>query len=383
MTARIYETDGHCHRFTATVLSCEPLENGFGVTLSQTAFFPEGGGQYADTGTLGGVAVTDVQMVNDTPLHKTAAPLPVGAEVVGEIDWEQRFSRMQHHSAEHIISGLVYQHHGLHNVGFHLGTVDTTLDFDGELSREQLIAIEREANSIVAQCLPLIVSFPTPEELATMTYRSKKPLDGAVRIITVPNVDVCACCAPHLTHTGEIGGIKLTEHIRYKGGVRVHMLCGNAAFAAFERLYQASLAAASALSVKTDELPEAVARLLLAREEDKHKLAAAHREWAAQKATTLPENQPFCGVFLPESDTDTLQRLVNAAVEKGNRIAAALVGDDKNGWVGVIGSEQVDLKTTAQKLREGLNARGGGSPTRWQGRLAATEAEITAFLQSL
>ena len=216
-----------------------------------------------------------------------------------------------------------------------------------------------------------------------MTYRSKKPLDGAVRIITVPNVDVCACCAPHLTHTGEIGGIKLTEHIRYKGGVRVHMLCGNAAFAAFERLYQASLAAASALSVKTDELPEAVARLLLAREEDKHKLAAAHREWAAQKAATLPENQPFCGVFLLEADSDTLQRLVNAAVEKGNRIAAALVGDDKNGWVGVIGSEQVDLKAASAKLREGLNARGGGSPTRWQGRLAATEAEITAFLQSL
>ena len=380
MTARLYETDGHCRRFDAVVTACEPRGDRFAVELDRTAFFPEGGGQYADTGTLDGVAVTDVQLENGRLWHYTEAPLSVGNTVAGEIDWEQRFARMQHHSGEHIVSGLVHRLFGLDNVGFHLGHHDTTLDFNGELTREQLMDIERRANAVVCANLPVVVTFPTDEELETLPYRSKKELDGAVRIVTIPEVDVCACCAPHVTLTGEIGGIKLLAAIRYKGGMRVHMLCGATAFAAFETLYREASAAAVALSAKTEELSLAVDRLMAAKEEALHAAAALRRELAANQAAALPSGEPLCAVFLPKAEGDTLQKLVDAALEKDNTLAAAFAGDDTAGWVGVIGSDRVDMRALGGRLRAELDARGGGSPTRWQGRIAATKAAITALL---
>lgn len=383
MTARIYETDGHCRRFETVVTACEPREGGFAVELSRTAFFPEGGGQYADTGVIDGVAVTDVQIIDEHLWHYTAAPLAVGQTVTGEIDWEQRFSRMQHHSGEHIVSGLVHALFGLNNVGFHLGNQDTTLDFDGELTREQLMDIERRANDVVAANQPIIVTFPTPDALSALPYRSKKELTGEIRIVTIPGVDICACCAPHVTATGEIGGIKLLDAMRYKGGVRVHMQCGNAAFAAFEGLYQQASAAAAALSVKTEELAGAVDRLLAQKEELTRTAAALRRELAAKEAAMLPEGELLCARFLPEADSATLQALVNAAVEKQNRIGAAFAGSDTNGWVGVIGSETVEMNALATALRTRLNGRGGGRDTRWQGRIAASQTAITAVLTEL
>ena len=231
MTEKMYELDSYCSEFTATVEECHLYESGYAVRLSRTAFFPEGGGQAADPGLLCGLDVRDVQIVDGEIWHYLDAPLTVGETVKGALDWETRFFRMRHHTAEHIVCSIAHRWYGFNNVGFHLGSEDVTLDLDGELTREQIDAIEDEANRVVAANVAVTATIPTAEELAQATYRSKKELDGDVRLVTIEGVDCCACCAPHVARTGEIGLIKLLDFIRYKGGVRIHLLCGDAALA--------------------------------------------------------------------------------------------------------------------------------------------------------
>ena len=220
-TARLFDADSHLFVFDATVLSCEPLAGGeYAVILDKTAFFPEGGGQDADRGTLGGVLVRDVQVSADGVIcHTLPAPLSPGAVVRGEVDAAVRLERMQCHSGEHLVSGAVYAQYGFHNVGFHLGDEDVTLDFDGVLTREQLNGIEDTVNRYIRACLPVLAFYPAPEELATLQYRAKLALTENVRIVEIGDGDLlcdrCACCAPHVRNTGEIGLIKLLDCIHY------------------------------------------------------------------------------------------------------------------------------------------------------------------------
>jgi len=196
MTEKLYELNSYCKTFTATVLECHPDRDGYAVRLDSTAFFPEGGGQAADPGTLNGVPVTDVQMADGDIWHYTAAPLVVGETVEGALDWEIRFARMQHHTAEHIVCGIAHRWHGLTNVGFHLGSEDVTLDLDGELNRQQIDAIEDEANRVVWANRTVTPTIPTAEELATITYRSKKELEGDVRLVTIDGVTAAPVVRP-------------------------------------------------------------------------------------------------------------------------------------------------------------------------------------------
>ena len=226
-TEKLFYNDSHLSKFTAMVLECEPYEKKEGcyaVELDRTAFFPEGGGQYADTGKLEDAKVSDVREKNGRILHITDQPFEAGEIVEGEIDWETRFMKMQQHTGEHIVSGIVHARYGFNNVGFHLGTEDCTMDFDGEISKEALQEIELEANRAVWKNLTIEVSYPSKEELEELDYRSKIEIEGQVRIVTGPGYDVCACCAPHVNYTGEIGMIKLVNMINYKGGERITML---------------------------------------------------------------------------------------------------------------------------------------------------------------
>ena len=186
MTERLYYEDAHMRTFTARVASCAPGKHGFDVVLDRTCFYPEGGGQAGDTGLLGGVRVTDTHERDGEVVHYCESPLEVGAEVAGEIDWDARFERMQLHSGEHILSGLAHKHFGYENVGFHMGADFVTIDFNGMLDDAQLAMLEREANEAVWQDLPVEVTYPSPEELKTIPYRSKKELTGQVRIVTIP-----------------------------------------------------------------------------------------------------------------------------------------------------------------------------------------------------
>lgn len=230
MTEKLFYADAHMRKFTARVLSCEERGGRFAVTLDRTAFFPEGGGQGGDTGALGGVRVTDTREEKGEIVHFCDAPLVPGTEVTGELDGETRFARMQIHSAEHLVSGHAHTLWGCENIGFHMDEYGATIDFDREIDAEQLLRLERLANEDVWKNLPINILWPTEEELAAMPFRQKKALAMPVRIVEVPGVDLCACCAPHVSFTGEIGLIRLKDRMRHRGGVRFTMLAGRAAY---------------------------------------------------------------------------------------------------------------------------------------------------------
>ena len=258
----LYYQTPYVKEFDAIVTACRPAKHGFEVELSQTGFYPEGGGQPSDTGRIGEVHVTHVEEKHGVVVHETDAPLEVGSTVHAAIDWEQRFSNMQQHTGEHIISGLIHAAYGYDNVGFHMGHDEVTVDLNGPLNWEQLKEIEKKANAVVWANLPVQVTYPGEEELKTIDYRSKKELTGQVRIVEIPGADICACCGTHVHTTGAVGQIKVVGVQKYKSGVRVSILCGRRALAYENAMLDQAKAAGHALSVPTEELSGAVERML-------------------------------------------------------------------------------------------------------------------------
>ena len=377
MTEKLYELDSYIQTFTATVLECRPHGSGYAVRLDRTAFFPEGGGQAADNGTLGGVTVTDVQIADGEVWHYTDAPLAVEDTVEGALDWDTRFTRMQHHTAEHIVCSIAHRWHGLTNVGFHLGSEDVTLDLNGELTREQINAIEDEANRVVWSNAAVMTSVYTPAEAAGLTYRSKKEIDGDLRLVTIEGVDCCACCAPHVSRTGEIGIIKLLDFIRYKGGVRIHLVCGQAALEDYRLRYAQSAEISAKLSVKQNNLTTAVERLIAEKDAFKLSLREANRRVAdLTVAAVAPTDAP---VFFIGSDwdTDTMRRMVNGLTARCGGLCAVYSGTD-GAYTYVMGGTDA-LREAALEMNGALNGRGGGDYRQVQGRVQTTAAEITAY----
>lgn len=381
MTEKLYELDSYIRSFTASVEECRSCENGYAVRLSRTAFFPEGGGQAADPGTLGGVSVNDVQIVDGDIWHYVSTPLAVGEEVEGILDWDTRFSRMRHHTAEHIVCGIAHRWYGMENVGFHLGSEDVTLDLDGELTREQIDAIEDEANRVVAANVAVTATVPTAEELEKAIYRSKKELDGDVRLVAIDGVDCCACCAPHVARTGEIGPIKLLDFIRYKGGVRIHLLCGDAALADYRLRYTQSAEISAKLSVKQRDITLAVDRLISERDGLKLALRAANRRIAdMQVAMVEPTEKPMY-LIGDDWDVETLRRVVNGLTARCGGLCAAYSGLD-GVYQYVLGGTG-DVKAATAQMNDALNGRGGGDHRQSQGRVQASADEIAAFWRDL
>ncbi len=379
MTERLYENDSYCRRFTATVVTCRAHYEGYAVQLDRTAFFPESGGQPSDTGWLDGIDVTAVSIDGQTIWHHTAAPLTVGETVTGEIRWDERFRRMQKHSAEHILAGLIHRQYGFENVGFHLGSQDVTLDMSGELTRAQLDAIEEEANHIVGENHPIHTTIPTAEELPGLTYRCKKEIDGPLRIVTIEGVDCCACCAPHVASTVEIGIIKILDVIRYKGGVRIHMQAGLDALPDYRMRYEQTAAAAALLSVKQDALTHAVERLLTERDGLKGALRDANRRLARMQALCVELTDDAVCLFGAEWDAETMRELVNTLSTRCGGICGAFTAAE-DGHRYVIGGKG-DIPAFCRRLHEALGGRGGGSAVMQQGRVCATEQQIRAFFE--
>ncbi len=381
MTGRIYERDAYCRAFEAVVVSCAECEGGFAVELDATAFFPEGGGQAADVGRLADATVQDVQIVDDRILHYVDKALAVGASVRGEIDWDTRFLRMQKHTGEHIVSGIVHRLYGYDNVGFHLGSEDVTLDFNGELTREQLDEIETLANQAVWANVPVTTRICDDAELQTVSYRSKKAIDGAVRLVTIEGYDVCACCAPHVARTGEIGIIKLLDAMRYKGGMRIHMQCGMDALADYRMRYEQTAAVASALSVKQNEVRAAVARLNAQLDEQGRQIKALKRKLALSAVASVPPTDGDVCLITEPQDADTVQEMAQALTARCGGVCAVFSGDDAAGYQYVI-MGGTDLLTLSQRLREQFGARGGGSAQRVQGRVQTSADAIRAFFDN-
>lgn len=381
MTEKLFYEDSHLKQFTAVVQECLKSGDRYQVVLNRTAFFPEGGGQYADTGMLEAVHVLDVQEKDGTIYHLTDGELIPGTEVTGRIDWEERFMKMQQHTGEHIVSGLVHARFGYRNVGFHLGTTDCTMDFSGEIKKEERLEIELEANKAVIQNLDVIVTYPSVEELESLEYRSKIEIEGQVRIVTIPGYDVCACCAPHVSKTGEIGQIKLTNVQRYKGGVRVTMLCGFRALADYNRKLQAARQISAALCAKEDETAEAVVHLQEECAQWKQRVLNLQKDLLSYKAKAVDDTEDAVCLFEPELEGEAPRFLMNQVLDAGHGVCAVFSGGKDENYRYVIGSRQLDLRKLVKELNMEFQGRGGGKPEMVQGSLHGKQDELRVWMK--
>lgn len=377
-TEKLFYEDSHRKEFDAVVRACLPDGDKYRIVLDRTAFFPEGGGQYADTGDLGGVEVIDAREKEGVVYHITREPLAEGTKVHGRINWEERFEKMQQHSGEHIISGLVHEQFGYNNVGFHLGSDYCTLDFDGPITREQLKEIERKANGAVFENVDIEVSYPTKEVLASLDYRSKIEIEGQVRIVTVPGYDVCACCAPHVKKTGEIGLIKLVNMMNYKGGERITMLCGYRTLADYDRKDESAKAISAALCAKETDIAQAVDHLKAEQMSLKGKLASLQQKMVAYQAREIDVSEDVVTVFDRELTGNAPRELMNRLLSRGAKVCAVFAGTDGDGYRYVIGSHTEDVRPLCKRLNGAFSGRGGGKPEMVQGSLTGSEEAVRA-----
>lgn len=376
MTEKLFYQDGYMKTFTATVIACEQAGEHYKVVLDRTAFFPEGGGQSGDIGTLDGVQVVDTQEQDGLIFHETEGPLPVGEKVEGALDWKERFVRMQQHSGEHIVSGLVNRLYGYDNVGFHLGKDDVTMDFNGVLTKEQVKEIEYLANEAVFRNIEIQTLCPTEEELKEMTYRSKIEIEGQVRIIRIEGYDCCACCAPHMHRTGEIGLIKLTNVQNYKGGVRISMLSGFRALADYNEKETSVKNIAVSFSAKEHEVCDAVEHLKEEKQSLKQEISKLQMQLLTYKAMEIPEGEKAVCLIESGLSGNEPRELVNLVLDRNVEICAVFAGNDAAGYRYVIGSKSVDTRNAAKLVNAKFHGRGGGKPEMVQGSAVGSGEEI-------
>ncbi len=381
MTEKLYYSDSHLREFTALVTSCEETKKGWLVTLDRSAFFPEGGGQPADTGSIGYARVLDVHIRDGEIYHTVDRPLYPGGSHRCALNWEQRLRRMQNHSGEHILSGLIWREFGFDNVGFHMGPGCMTMDYSGELSREELSRVEALANEAVRADLPLKIWYPEPEELAELSYRSKLDLTENVRIVEIPGIDRCACCAPHVSRTGEVGLIKILTAERHRGGVRITALCGMDAYELAARQQEHVTAVSGLLSLPREQIVSGVERALELQAKQKERIAALSSELARLRAESQEKTEENLVLFDNVLDEIAQRELVNLLVPKCP-VAAVFSGSDREGWRYVVGSGSVDLRRHSRTINAGIQGRGGGSPQMIQGRASADSETIRAFFRA-
>lgn len=381
MTEKLYENDSYIKEFDAAVLDCVPEgPKHWAVELDRTAFFPEGGGQSADTGWLGDGRVYDVQIRENRIWHYTDVKRILGEKVHGKICWENRFSNMQQHSGEHIFSGLVHRHFGYDNVGFHLGSQAVTMDFNGVLTPEDIYRIETEVNGAIVQNVPIYVSYPDKEALKDLEYRSKIQIQGQVRLITVEGYDVCACCAPHVAHTGEIGLLKVTDFEKYKGGTRVSILCGFRALENYRRILDELRDISRRLSAPLGSVAESVVHKLEELDELRQKNVELTGRLIEKDIEGIPEDQENVWFFKEAMEMPAMRKAVNLALEKVDGCGGIFCGNDTDGYKYIIGTRTKDARTLAAALKEAFGARGGGSAQMVQGAVAASAEAIQTVL---
>ena len=379
MTEKLYYADAYLTRFTAAVRNCAAGKQGWEVTLDRTAFYPEGGGQPGDTGTLGGVRVTDTHEKNGEIVHFCDGPLAPGAPVAGEIDWDRRFDHMQQHSGEHIVSGLICQRYGCNNVGFHLGSDTVVIDFDFPIPAEDLPEIELAANRVLWENRPFVVTHPSPEELKTIPYRSKKELSGDVRLVECPGADLCACCGTHVNSAGEIGIIKLLSLKAFREGVRIEMLSGKRAYGYVCMTAAQNHAVSVLTSAKPGETAAAVERLQGELAAVRYRAVGLENRLFSRIAAEMAGRGDAL-LFEADLSPDALRRLCEAVSAVCGGRCAVFSGADETGWKYAVGAAEGEVRAFVKEMNAALNGRGGGKqPGFAQGSVAASRGEIEAF----
>ena len=384
--SELFYRDPYVREFQAKVLSCVQGKKNFEVILDDTAFYPEGGGQPADLGTLGGARVCDVRRKNGQVIHYVDRALGAGETVTGKLDWERRFDNMQNHTGEHLFSGLVHRKFRYENVGFHMADDVITVDFNGEITPGQLEELEKEANAAIVAAIPVSVSFPGADELAAMDYRSKKELTGKVRIVDIPGYDRCACCGTHVRNTAEIGVLKCLTLTRHRGGVRIEFVCGARALRDYGRRVAQTQEISQLLSAKPLEVAPAVVKLLKEIEEKDHKIADANaRYFTARESSLAPEGNLMLAIDEGLSPLE-IKLFCNALAASGKAPSVAVLSRNPAAgvWNYAMHSVAQDLRAASRGLNQRLSGRGGGSSTYVQGSFGAEIGEIRqALLEAL
>ena len=377
-TEKLYYLDPFIQEFPASVLSCEPGKNGYEIVLDRTAFYPEGGGQPADHGTLGTANVTDVHEKNGVIFHICDKPVEIGEMVFGRIDWVRRFDHMQQHSGEHILSGILCRDYHCDNVGFHMGAETVTIDYNADLTLEQVLEAERKANAVIWADEEVEIDYPTPEELEALDYRSKKELTGKVRIVTFPAADCCACCGTHVLRAGQVGLVKVLSCQKFREGVRIEILCGRRALDYLGKTYEQSRAIGQRLSVKPVDTLCAVERL-------ESELAAAKQRMArleeAVFASIAQENAGRGNVVLFQMPMkgDSARKLADAVARECGGLAAVFAGEGGQYAYALVHGGGEDITPLVKEMNRALNGRGGGRGGFAQGSVQAEEAAIRDF----
>ncbi len=371
MTIKLYDENAYIKEFDATVLSVSETEKGFKTELDRTAFFPEEGGQTPDKGTIEGIEVSYVEIKGDTIFHYLEKPLLAGAKVHGIIDWDHRFRNMQMHSGEHVFSGLIYEKYGYNNVGFHLSDNSATMDYDGKLSKEEVLLLEKKANEVIYQNVVIKAEYPDKEALEALEYRSKKALSGPIRIVTVEGVDVCACCAPHVKSTGEIGILKIQSVENYKGGVRINYLCGFRALEEYERKLETLREISRALSAKPGEEIDKITKLSEDLKQALFELTALkYKNIKADIERNYDEEKSAKGFYvLSRDEASCMKYALSELLNSYNECAFVFAGDDENGYRYMAEAKVGDLLEIASLYKEKYGAKGGGRPNSIQGTL--------------
>ncbi len=380
MTEKLYYRDAYIKEFSARVLMCGKTDGGFDTVLDKTAFFPEEGGQSADTGEISGVRVLDVREEDGVIHHITDGELKVGREVLGKIDFNVRFEKMQCHTAEHILCGIIHKLYGYENVGFHLSDCEVVFDIDGVLTYEELTRVREIANRAVYENKEVTAYFPDASELSSLTYRAKLELTENVRIVNIDGYDSCACCAPHVSRTGEIGTIAITGVEKHRGGTRIFMLAGKRA----ERDYAERCRVARRISALTSEpqatIDTAVEKLVKECENLRQNLKSARLREAELRAQIMEKIDKNAVVLLSDFNIPELIAFSNSALSKVGGILVLLSGTDGN-FKYVISSRTVDLRVLAKDINSALSGRGGGKPEMLQGSFASSLSEIKSYFE--
>ena len=384
MTQRLYYDDVYMKEFDAKVLRCEASGSNWKIVLDRCAFYPEGGGQSGDRGILADPAsdrmiqVADTQEEGEDIVLVCDAPVPEGSSVRGTLDWEYRFDRMQNHSGEHIISGLIHTRLGYNNVGFHMSADRMTIDLDGEISEEVLREIEQKANEIVWSNVPVRIDTYTEEEAEEIEFRSKRELHGQIRVVSIPGADVCACCGTHVAFTGEIGPIRIVSHVRFKGGIRMELMCGRWAYLYMTEVFRQNHQVSVLMSSKMLETAGAVTKLLDDQTQLKGRMIGLFYEQIERKADELAGTGDVL-IFAQNYTPVLVQKLTARVMEKTDSAVFSFAGNDEEGYKYAVGQTGGDLKAFVKDMNEKLSGRGGGKPFFLQGSVSSDLESIVKF----
>ena len=373
-TKKLYYENCHLQAFSATVISCTKTPKGYAILLDSTAFYPEGGGQACDLGTLNDANVLDVQEQGEQVVHLCDKAL--SGTVTGTIDWTRRFDLMQQHTGEHILSGLIHKKFGYHNVGFHIGSDVMEVDFDGPISWEELMELEEKANQAVWENLSVQVSYPAPETLAAIPYRSKKALNWPVRIVEIPGYDICACCGVHTAYTGEVGIVKVLSCVKFHQGVRIQMVCGNRAYQYLRQVQEQNRQVSQLFSAKPLETSMAASQFQQQLTEEKFRATGLQKRLFEAIAAGYAGNGKAVH-FEPNLPPAAVRELADKIAAVCGGTATVFSGTDEWGYsVCILGPDAKELGTA---LIQAFPGRGGGKPGTFQGSIQATKAQLLDY----